>query len=184
MTEIAFHRLDGPGLLERFAAIQRAYAVVFPGDDLGDHRWRTTNQAARPGFEAVLAMDGDTLAGFAYGLPLGRQTGWWDGLQPPPEDGFTAETGARTFAVIDLGVLPEYRRRGLGRRLLTELLAARNEERATLATDPDRRSVQEMYERWGWRKAGRAPGGAHTTSPEFDLYVIGLRPDGPASSSR
>lgn len=30
MTEIAFHRLDGPGLLERFADIQRAYAVVFP----------------------------------------------------------------------------------------------------------------------------------------------------------
>jgi GNAT superfamily N-acetyltransferase len=177
MGAIELLRLDGAGTLDRFAAIQQVYAMAFPSNDLDDHRWRTTRQAGRAGFEAVIAQDGDVLVGFAYGLPLDERTSWWDGLQPPPETGFTAETGARTFAVIDLAVLPSHRGHGLGRRLLADLLAARPEERATLATDPGEKEVQAMYERWGWRKAGRAPGGARTTHSAFDLYVIDLRGD-------
>jgi ribosomal protein S18 acetylase RimI-like enzyme len=177
MGEIELRHLDGAGTLGRFAAIQQVYAVAFPASDLDDHRWRTTRQAGRPGFEAVLAQDDGVLAGFAYGLPLDERTGWWDGLRPPPEQGFTTETGRRTFAVIDLAVLPSHRGRGLGRRLLDDLLAARPEERATLATDPAQKAVQEMYERWGWRMVGTTPGGARTTHPAFDLYVIALGAD-------
>lgn len=142
-------------------------------------------QAASPGFEAVTARLDTRLIGFVYGLPLAADSGWWNGLTPDPGDDWTTETGTRTFAVIDLAVLPGQRVAGLGRRLMGELLRGRPEERATLATDPVETDNQKMYERWGWRPAGRVPGGEHTTSAAFDLYVIALGdvPDS-ASSSR
>ncbi|TDD95875.1 GNAT family N-acetyltransferase [Actinomadura rubrisoli] len=70
-------------------------------------------------------------------------------MEPVQPARFTAETGRRTFAVIDLAVRPTHRGRGLGRRLLDELLAGRPEERAALATAPDEGEVQAMYQRWG-----------------------------------
>jgi ribosomal protein S18 acetylase RimI-like enzyme len=133
-----------------------------------------TGQLDRPGFESVCADSEDGLIGFAYGLPLQADTKWWDGLDPEPEPRFMTEMGTRTFAVIDLGVMPELRGRGLGRRLMDELLAGRSESRATLAANPHNHTAIAMYERWGWQLAGRAPGGAGETEPEYDLYVIAL----------
>jgi ribosomal protein S18 acetylase RimI-like enzyme len=174
--------LDGPAVQARFAEIEDVYAEAFPRYDLGDYRTRMSRQIPARGFEAVTARDEGALAGFAYGLPLSRSS-WWDGLEPSPPDGFTTETGERTFAVIDLAVRPAHRGRGLGRRLMDELLAGRTEERATLATGVDEHENQRMYRRWGWRKAGRVPGQEGETQPWFDLYVIDLR-GAEASSSR
>ncbi|WP_170180566.1 GNAT family N-acetyltransferase [Actinomadura pelletieri] len=141
-------------------------------------------QLASPGFEAVTARSEGALTGFVYGLPLPTRTAWWKGVNPAPGAGFTDETGRRTFAVIDLAVRAVHRGRGVGRRLLDELLSGRAEERATLATVPEERQNQAMYQRWGWRYVGRVPGAEGETDPWFDLYVIALRSDPEASSSR
>jgi ribosomal protein S18 acetylase RimI-like enzyme len=183
MDEPELVHLDGHGTLENFKEIQRVYAEAFPAYDLDDHRWRTSRQAEASGFATVIAQLSGRFLGFVYGLPLRSDTSWWDGLQPPPENGFTTETGSRTFAVIDLAVLPAHHGHGLGRRLMDELLRARPEERATLATNPRHRAVQAMYERWGWRRVGQVPGKDRTTQPQFDLYVIALR-EVTASNSR
>jgi ribosomal protein S18 acetylase RimI-like enzyme len=183
MDDAELIRLDGPGTLDRFEEIQQVYAEAFPSYDLDDHRWRTTRQAESPGFETVIAQVDRRIIGFVYGLPLTPNTRWWDGLTPPRDAAFTAESGTRTFAVIDLAVLPDHRGRGLARRLMQGLLQNRAEERATLATNPHHRDVQAMYEHWGWQKVGQVLGQAHETQDAFDLYVIALGED-PASSSR
>ncbi|MEV8637223.1 GNAT family N-acetyltransferase [Streptosporangium sp. NPDC051023] len=184
MSQAEISRLGPEGTRDHFEEIQRVYAVAFPKYDLGDHKRRTLRQTESAGFEAVTVREDGALVGFAYGLPLSPRSTWWDGLQPPQLGDFTAETGQRTFAVIDLAVLPSHRGRGLGRRLMNELLGSRAEERATLATDPGNGEAQRMYERWGWSKVGRTPGVEGETADAFDLYVIALRPTGEASSSR
>lgn len=176
--------MDGAETIDRLAAIQTVYAAAFPDYDLGDHEYRTTRQAASPGFETVLAWDGDVLAGMVYGLPLSAQSTWWEDIDPPRPADFTTESGTRTLAVIDLAVLPSHRGRGLAHRLMDELLTGREEERATLATAPQDTEVQAMYERWGWRKAGRIPGSPDETEPWFDLYVIALSPSSDANNSQ
>jgi ribosomal protein S18 acetylase RimI-like enzyme len=177
-------RLGGPSTLERFEEIQQVYVEAFPSYDLDDHRWRTSRQAGSPGFGTVIAQISGRIVGFIYGFSLAQDTNWWNGLKPAPQPGFTRETGSRTCAVIDLAVRPTHRGQGLARRLMTDFLNSRAEERATLATNPRERTVQAMYERWGWHKVGATPGGEHETETEFDLYVISLRDGEETTSSR
>lgn len=183
MGSMDIEHLDSEAVRHRLGEFEVVYAEAFPRYDLGDYRARMRRLLARPGFEAVTVRHEGALTGFVYGAPLSAEPSWWDGLDPAPTPGFTTETGRRTFAVIDLAVRPSHRGRGLAHRLLDELLTGRQEERATLATAPNEPEVQAMYRRWGWRHAGRTPGGEGETEPWFDLYVIALRgPD--ASSSR
>ncbi|ROO88991.1 acetyltransferase (GNAT) family protein [Actinocorallia herbida] len=170
-----FARLDGPSTLAVLAEIQRVYAAAFPGHPLTGHARRAGQAAASPGFATVTARERGRLVGFACGLPLQAPTTWWHGLRPARPPSWTTETGARTFAVLDLGVLPAHRGTGTGRRLVDGLLAYRAEERATLATAPDKPDIQRMYQRWGWRLVGRVPGGPEEAQPFYYLYVLPLR---------
>jgi len=72
----------------------------------------------------------------------------------PPE--LLAETGERTFAVIELAVRAGHRRQGIGRSVLDALLADRSEERAALLVRPEADAAQAAYARWGWHRIGRA----------------------------
>ncbi|WP_141581344.1 GNAT family N-acetyltransferase [Actinomadura sp. WMMA1423] len=125
-----------------------------------------------PGFQLVVAHVGDEPVGQAFGCTLPAKTRWWDGLTTPVPDGFTVETGSRTFAFNELMVVPEWQGKGVAHSLHDALLEGRAEERATLLVRQDNDSAQRAYARWGWRKAGRAQ--PFPDSPHFDVMIVDL----------
>ncbi|HET7128007.1 MAG TPA: GNAT family N-acetyltransferase [Gaiellaceae bacterium] len=74
----------------------------------------------------VVAFDGDTPVGFAFGYVLPRRHG-----RPT------------IFFVYELDVDERYRRRGIGRRLMEELLAGHEE--AFVLTDADNEAAMALY---------------------------------------
>jgi ribosomal protein S18 acetylase RimI-like enzyme len=74
----------------------------------------------------VAAFDGDEPVGFAFGYELPRRHG-----RPS------------IFFVYELGVDERHRRRGIGRRLMEELLAGRDE--AFVLTEPDNHAANALY---------------------------------------
>ncbi|MFI7630315.1 GNAT family N-acetyltransferase [Microbispora rosea] len=110
---------------------------------------RTRQQMTVPGFCLVTVRDGEALAGFGFGLPLAAGR-WWGGeTTPGPEEVVAAEK----FAVIELNLVPAYRGRGIGGRLLGELLEGRPEPYAMLLSRPDA-AAHAIYEHWGWKVVG------------------------------
>lgn len=144
-------------------------------DESDHHRQSLTRLMTNPTFGLVTAEANGELMGFAYGVALGQDTLWWSSMAEPLPEALTAEWNGRTFAVIDLAVREDYRKRGIGRALLDTLLGNRQEERATLTVQPVATDTKEFYAYLGWEVLGttRAPAGA--VSPFFDVYLLPLR---------
>lgn len=138
------------------------------------HRQSLTRLLTNPTFALVTAVAAGELVGFVYGVALKPDTQWWSGMTEPLSDELTAEWKGRTFAVIDLAVREDHRKRGIGRALLVALLVSRQEQRATLTVQPVATDTKEFYDHLGWQKVGttKAPVGA--VSPFFDVYLLPL----------
>lgn len=83
--------------------------------------------------------------------------------------------------INNLAVLPEWRRRGVARRLLTAVLAAGREEgavRATLEVRESNLPAIALYTAFGFEPRGRRP--RYYTQPEEDALILWL--EGPAGS--
>jgi aminoglycoside 3-N-acetyltransferase I len=81
----------------------------------------------------VAAFDGEEPVGFAFGYDLPRRHG-----------------AASIFFVYELDVAERYRRQGIGRRLMEELLAGRDE--AFVLTEPDNEAANALYAALGGRR--------------------------------
>jgi GNAT superfamily N-acetyltransferase len=104
------------------------------------------------------------------------KTNWWEGFETPVPDNVTREWAGRTFAVIDLAVQREWRRRQIGRRLMNLLLDSRAEERATLAVQPQTESHTFYAAIGGWSVVGRqyVPDAGYVHD-RFDIYAKDLK---------
>lgn len=147
----------------------------WPEGEEEQFRIRFERLAADPAFGIAVGRVGTELVGFAYGYPLRTGTSWWDGFITPVPDAVTMEREGRTFALIDFAVAESVRGTGVGRKLHDTLLSSRQEERATLAMDPNAHQARAIYEHWGWQVVGRLRGPATDFSPEFDILVRPLR---------
>lgn len=127
------------------------------------------NDHAGPGWETVIAFDQGEPSGYAYGCPLPPDTVWWEGVEPTPPPSLAAESGRRTFALLQLMVKPEWRGTGIARRLHDELLKGRFEERVTLLVEQDHPRVGALYERWGY--ASVASSRPYADGPLYDLML-------------
>lgn len=158
------------------AAYADAYGVT-PGESKTDaFRLRASRALERPGFELVTAFNEKAIIGFAFGYPLpAGDTYWWNGLRPHRECGFAEETGQRTFVLAEIEVRRTWQNLGVGKRLHDELLAGRNEERATLASNPKASETHAIYRKWGWQRVGQVPGSSGDYFDAYDLYILPLR---------
>lgn len=147
----------------------------WPEGEEEQYRRRLTLLVADPTFGIVVAQLRGELTGFAYGHTLRPGTTWWDGFITPVPKEVTMEWEGRTFALVDFAVAESARGTGVGRRLHDTLLGSRQEERATLAVEPDAHAARAVYEHWGWRVVGRLKGPATDSAPEFDIMVLPLR---------
>lgn len=125
-----------------------------------------------PSFALVAAHSDDTAIGLVFGYTLPENPRWWQGLTTPVPEGFTDETGHRTFALNELMVAPEWQGRGVAHALHDELLGSRNEERATLLVREDNSAARTAYMRWGWQKIGKLQ--PFPDSPHFDAMILPL----------
>lgn len=117
------------------------------------------SQARRPGMRLVLARDGGEVVGFTYGYPLPADTAWWKSIQEELPAAFVREDGQRTWAIIELAVRKDWRRRGVAAALHALLIHdAVGAERVTLTVrpEPDAKAAQSAYARWGYREVGLA----------------------------
>jgi hypothetical protein len=111
-------------------------------------------------------MDGANLVGAAYGWTM-RAGVWWSRADGPgPADVVDADK----FAVMEWIVHPARRREGIGAALMRELVVARSEPWATLASDP-RSVARAIYGRAGWRQVGVS---ALPWGPPMNLLVLPL----------
>ncbi len=150
----------------------------FSGDDaeFANQRSYYPAMTTRPGFRLTTARAGDEHAGFGYGFPLPADTRWWTGLADPVSEEFAQEDGHRTYALIDYGVLPAWRGRGIGRAIHDELLTGSGAQRATLSVQPKAARTLEIYRRWGWRKVSSRKMDPPVPAPVFDILVLETMP--------
>lgn len=129
---------EGPELVGRFAG------------------W-IAEESAVSGFKMIIATLDGRIVGFCYGYvkPAGV---WWRGADRAASKEIR---DAEKFAIMEWAVIPEMRGKGIGGRLLDDLLANRFEPYATLMVNPAA-EARAIYENWGWRhvastKAGKMP---------------------------
>ncbi|MEU6084337.1 GNAT family N-acetyltransferase [Streptomyces sp. NPDC047108] len=138
---------------------------------------RLAADAARPGFAAAVALEGDRVLGFATG---------WTTPEPFPSDrSYSQVTAAlgpeRTGAwlcggreVDELAVRGGARGLGLGAALLERVTAPAQDGRCWLLTSVRARSTLRFYRRIGWRQATHP-------APEGRGVVVFLGPRHPAA---
>ncbi|MEV6415338.1 GNAT family N-acetyltransferase [Kribbella sp. NPDC051718] len=171
MTGAVYERLDGDATLKMLDELTDLYMAIhnqpehdFPMYSRDAFIERTMAQCQRDGFELVALRLDDRLIGFSFGLRF-EAGKWWSDIEPPP----AVVLEATKFAVIELDVHEDFRRRGLGKALMDQLLTDRPEPYATLAATVGG-SAHAMYLRWGWRVAGRFTDG----EPVMDALVTDL----------
>lgn len=178
-TQITFTRHDPASALDILDTVITGVYAASHADVIDNPFYSAERFAERvrgyiraPGFEIVIAYADGEPVGQAFGYTLPATSRWWEGLTTPVPDGFTAETGDRTFAFNELMVIPEWQGKGVAHALHDELLGGRGEERATLLVREDNTSAQTAYARWGWEKVGKLR--PYPDSPHFDAMVLGL----------
>ncbi|WP_372350901.1 N-acetyltransferase family protein [Streptomyces sp. KL116D] len=122
------------------------YAVTAFGERLDRHGYE-------PGFQAVLAYEGNHPVGYAYGNRIESGDRYWQRTDPVPPEKYTTHP---TVALKEIGVRPGWRGTGIARRIHDEFLAHRDEPYVTLMVNEaaGNGKVHALYRSWGYEDIG------------------------------
>jgi ribosomal protein S18 acetylase RimI-like enzyme len=139
------------------ALVHAIYAAEYPpGPEFA--RWRDglwARHRARPGFDLLVAYSGDSVAGVAWAYIGDRGQYWSDAVAASlPEDVGAAWVGGH-LEVVELIVLPSFRRQGIGRALLTTLMSRSSAEVAMLSVRDTALAALRLYRSSGWQLLGK-----------------------------
>lgn len=187
-------QVGGKALLMKSASeIRGLYLTAFaagryPGTALGPAEFDLSINQVLSGrcvtVAVVRAPDG--IAGFCYGYELPADHGWWTSLSPEEEMGtdFWKEWEGRTHTLQDLAIRADYRRVGLGKRLMASTLSMARAERAVVSIQPTNLPSIHMCVNAGWQQLG-VNGPLHGVEPPFwNIYWKPLRSPAPLSSRK
>ncbi|MFJ8748481.1 GNAT family N-acetyltransferase [Streptomyces sp. NPDC102441] len=177
--------VDGGDLPAYADGIRQVYAEAFstpPWNEdpsaAGLYVERLADDALRPGFTAALALDGDTVGGFATAwatpgvFPADRSYGHVAEALGPER---VTEWLCGALEVDELAVAPGARGAGLGAALLSAVTEAAPDGRCWLLTSVHAEATLRFYRRAGWHQVPvPVPGRAG--------LVVLLGPDHPAGT--
>jgi ribosomal protein S18 acetylase RimI-like enzyme len=154
LSSIQITELGAESILGRHRAeVEDLWRLVFPATE--DERLAEIlpRHSARRGFRFLAARDGESkLAGFAYGYSGGPGEWWHDRVAAAlGPNRATRWLTPGHFEFVELGVRPDLRRRGLGRRLHDDLLAVVHAPTAVLSTERDNAPALALYHGCGWQ---------------------------------
>lgn len=171
MTDAHYHRHDGADARRFVEDMVDLYAAIFaepPYNEGPAHvesfRGWVTKELDNPGFALVRAVVGADLVGMAYGYTMPAGDWWHDATEPPPAQ----IRDSPKFAVMEWAVRADRRQKGMGRRLMAELLDGRWEPYATLNANPAA-IAHQVYIRWGWKRCG---GTRPRNFPPMEILVL------------
>ncbi|BCB05518.1 GNAT family N-acetyltransferase [Bacillus sp. KH172YL63] len=131
-----------------FKGMMRLYCQLFAVDP-GAMQSQFLRHSQYPGFEGYLAIIDERVAGYIYGYSSRKGQYYHDLLARH----LYADPGwmKTTMELVELGVDPRYRGKGIARQLVARLIHNRREEKVVLTTRKDNEGAVTFYENQGFR---------------------------------
>ncbi|MBB1253859.1 GNAT family N-acetyltransferase [Streptomyces alkaliterrae] len=153
--DVAVGHLDLAAHVDEALAVQ-ALAFGLSPEEVAVRRHIVLRHLVHPGARALGATTpAGRLVGFVYGLPNDRRQ-WWSTVVEPYlyREGNSSWLDG-SFTITELHVHPDYQRRGVGRRLITEITDAASEDRSILSAIDTESPARTLYRHLGYRDLAR-----------------------------
>ena len=115
-----------------------------------DRRVAFREHAEFPGYRGVVAVDDGSVVGYAYGYTTEPGQYYHEALRAVLPRSTYGRWLADCFELVELGVVPEARCRGVGGRLHDALLRGVPHSTSVLTTGVDNDPARALYETRGW----------------------------------
>ncbi|MFB7645754.1 GNAT family N-acetyltransferase [Streptomyces sp. NPDC056084] len=158
-------------LLDIYAEV-RAPLLHLANYSISSFGERLDRHGSEPGFQAVLAYEGERPVGYAYGNKIEDGDRYWQRASPAPAEVYTAQPA---LALKEIGVSPSWRGTGVARRIHDALLADRAELNVTLMVNEAAGDgkVHALYQAWGYTDIGYSQ--PSPASPRLTVMIRSTR---------
>src|SRR4051812_38101705 len=121
--DISFVEFRGAAALPMAGVVHSLYEEIFGApphevtqEEIVEQRRFFQDSIEYASFSLILARVSGSDIGFGYGCLLPAASRWWSEIEPPIREDSHELREATVFVLVDIGVMAEWRRQGIGRR--------------------------------------------------------------------